>query len=161
MNNTKKTLMILAIIFNFASIGYEIYGIVKYFQTQPAMRASVAYLVFDFIDIFAVIAINVLLIICLSNGGKLFRARYSYYMSAIVLSIIMNTISLGTLFLVCTMFVSDWEWVKKDQDDKVVVDDKTEVITQTKEEKIALLREKRASGEISEEEFQRELLKLL
>ena len=98
---------------------------------------------------------------CLSNGGKLFRARYSYYMSAIVLSIIMNTISLGTLFLVCTMFVSDWEWVKKDQDDKVVVDDKTEVITQTKEEKIALLREKRASGEISEEEFQRELLKLL
>ena len=82
-------------------------------------------------------------------------------MSAIILSIIMNTISLGTLFLVCTMFVSDWEWVKTEKDDKVVVDDKTEVITKTKEQKIAQLREKRANGQISEEEFQRELLKLL
>ena len=161
MNNTKKTLIILAIICNFASIGYGIYGIVSYFQAEPALRSGVAYLVFDFIDIFAVIAINVLLIICISNGGKLFRARYSYYMSAIILSIIMNTISLGTLFLVCTMFVSDWEWVKTEIDDKVVVDDKTEVITKTKEQKIAQLREKRANGQISEEEFQRELLKLL
>lgn len=161
MNKTKKTLMILAIIFNFLSIGYAIYETVCYFLADPSVRSSVAYVVFDFIDIISIIAINVLLIMCLVNGGKLFRARYSYYMTALVISIVMNTISLGTLFLVCTMFVSDWEWIKTAKDDTIVVSENSEVVTKSREQKIAELREKRARGEISEEEFQTELLKLL
>lgn len=161
MNKTKKTLLILAIIFNFASIGWEIYNIVTYFQTSPASRTSIAYVVFDIIDIVTIIAINVLLIACLWNGGKLFRARYQYYMVAIILSIIVNLISIGTIFLICTMFVSDWEWVKPQKEDSVPVGENAEVITKTREEKIATLRAKRANGEITEEEFQKELLKLL
>lgn len=161
MNNKKKILMILAIIFNFASLGFEIYSIVSFFKAQPSTRPSVAYLVFDFIDIATIIAINVLLIICLWNGGKLFRARYGYYMTALVLSIVMNLLSLGSIMLICTMFVSDWEWVKQSKDESVQVDDKTQVITKTREEKISELRERKEKGEISEEEFQRELLKLL
>lgn len=161
MNKTKKTLLILAIIFNFASIGYEIYNIVSYFKADPATRLSVAYVVFDIIDIVVMIAVNVLLIACLWNGGKLFRARYSYYMIAIMLSIVINLLSIGTILLISTMFVSNWEWVTPKKEDAVHVDNKTEVITQTKEEKIAKLREKRANGEITEQEFQSELLKLL
>lgn len=161
MNKTKKTLMILAIIFNFASIGYEIYNIISYFRQSPATRESVAYLVFDIIDIITIIAINVLLILCLEKGGRLFRARYGCYMTAIVLSIVVNLLSLGSILLICTMFVSDWEWVKPNKDDVAWVGENSEVINQTREEKIASLRLKREKGEISEEEFQAELLKLL
>lgn len=161
MNKTKKTLLILAIIFNFASIAYEIYSIVKYFQTEPTLRSPVAYVVFDIIDIVVIIGINALLIACLWGGGKHFRARYSCYMIAIMLSILVNTLSLGTILLISTMFVSDLEWVKPEKEDTVSVGENTEVITKTKEEKIAELREKRAKGEITEQEFQSELLKLL
>lgn len=161
MNKTKKTLLILAIIFNFASVGYEIYSIVKYFQADPATRSAVAYVVFDIIDIVVILGINALLIACMWNGGKFFRTRYRCYMIAIMLSILVNTLSLGTIFLISTMFVSDIEWVKPEKDDSVPVGENAEVITKTKEEKIAELREKRAKGEITEQEFQRELLKLL
>lgn len=161
MNNTKKTLLILSIIFNFASIGYKIYCVVAWFMLAPSLRSSVADVVFYFLEIASILAVNVLLIICLWDNGKLFRARYSYYMIALVLSIVMNLFSFGTLFLICTMFVSDWQWVKPEKDDKVSLSDNVEVITKTKEEKIAQLRQKKESGQISEEEFQKELLKLV
>ena len=82
-------------------------------------------------------------------------------MIALFISIIMNLFSLATIFLVSSMFVSDWVWVKPDKDDKVVFDDKVEVITKTKEQKIQELRERKEKGEITEEQFQEELIKLL
>ncbi len=161
MNRTKKILIIFAIIFNFGSIGLQIYNIVQWFMMKPQSRTPVFYLVFDFITIIALIAVAVLLIMCLWDNGKYFRARYGCYMTALVISIIMNLFSLATIFLISTMFISDWEWTKTKEDKTVNIDKNVDVIFQTKEEKINLLRQKKERGEITEEEFQEELMKLL
>lgn len=161
MNKTKRILVIFSIIFNIFSIGWEVYDIVRYFMLEPQYRGHVFYLIFNFITIATLVAVVVLLSMVVWKGGQYYRARYSMYMTALFISIIMNLFSLATIFLVSSMFVSDWVWVKPDKDDKVVVDDKVEVITKTKEQKIQELRERKEKGEISEEEFQEELMKLL
>ena len=161
MNNKKKYLIILSIIFTLASIAYNIYGIVIWFMTASDNRRALFYLIFDFISIASLIAVVVLLILAIWGNGKYFRQRYGYYMTALVLSIIMDTLSVGTILLIITMFISDWEWIKPDKDDKVIIDDKTQVITKSREEKIKELKEMKARGEISEEEFQTRLMDLL
>ncbi len=160
MNKTKKILIIFSIIFNFASIGWQIYDIVMWFM-NPKARTPVFYLVFDFITIFALIAVAVLLIMAIWNNGKLFRARYGYYMTALVISVIMNLFSIATLFLIITMFISDWEWITPEKEKTINVGDNVDVVVKTKEQKIKELREKREKGEITETEFQEELMKLL
>ena len=55
------------------------------------------------------------------------------------------------------MFVSDWVWIKEDKDKNVIIMPQEN----SKEENIAALRAKRDRGEISNEEFQEELTKLL
>lgn len=161
MNNKKKYLIILSIIFTLASIAYEIYYVVNWFILEPQYRSSTFYLVFSFLTIASLIAVVVLLTMAIWGNGKYFRQRYGYYMTALVISIIMDTLSVGTILLIVTMFLSDWEWIKPDKDDKVIIDDKTEVITKSREEKIKELQEMKARGEISEEEFQRRLMDLL
>lgn len=161
MNNKKKYLIILSIIFTLASIAYEIYYVVNWFMLEPQYRSSTFYLVFSFLTIASLIAVVVLLTMAIWGNGKYFRQRYGYYMTALVISIIMDTLSVGTILLIVTMFLSDWEWIKPDIDDKVIIDDKTEVITKSREEKIKELQEMKARGEISEEEFQRRLMDLL
>ncbi len=161
MNNKKKYLIILSIIFTLASIAYNIYSIVLWFMTPSGNRRALFYLIFDFISIPSLIAVVVLLTMAIWGNGKYFRQRYGYYMTALVISIIMDTLSVGTILLIVTMFLSDWEWIKPDKDDKVIIDDKTEVITKSREEKIKELQEMKARGEISEEEFQRRLMDLL
>lgn len=161
MNKTKKILIILAIIFNFASIGWQIYDIVMWFMAKPQNRTPVFYLVFDFITILALLTIAVLLIMAIWQNGKLFRARYGYYMTALVISIIINLFSISTILLIATMFVSDWEWIKSEKDNTINVGDNVDVIVKTKEQKISELREKKEKGEITEEQFQEELMKLL
>lgn len=161
MNNKKKYLIILSIIFTLASIAYEIYYVVNWFILEPQYRSSTFYLVFSFLTIASLIAVVVLLTMAIWGNGKYFRQRYGYYMTALVISIIMDTLSVGTILLIVTMFLSDWEWIKPDIDDKVIIDDKTEVITKSREEKIKELQEMKARGEISEEEFQRRLMDLL
>lgn len=161
MNKTKRILVIFSIIFNILSIGWEVYDIVRYFMLEPQYRGHVFYLIFNFITIAALITVVVLLSMVVWKGGQYYRARYSLYMIALFISIIMNLFSLATIFLVSSMFVSDWVWVKPDKDDKVVFDDKVEVITKTKEQKIQELRERKEKGEITEEQFQEELIKLL
>lgn len=161
MNNKKKYLIILSIIFTLASIAYEIYYVVNWFMLEPQYRSSTFYLVFSFLTIASLIAVVVLLTMAIWGNGKYFRQRYGYYMTALVISIIMDTLSVGTILLIVTMFLSDWEWIKPDKDDKVIIDDKTEVITKSREEKIKELQEMKARGEISEEEFQRRLMDLL
>lgn len=163
MNTTKKWLIIVAIFFNFVNIGWDIYSIVTWFQTDAKIRSSVFYLVFEFIEIACCIAVIVLLTMAIWRNGKLFRQRYGYYMTALVISIIVSLLSVSTILLIITMFISDWVWISPKDDHATRVDDKTEVIPSEKErsDKIEQLRKLRDDGVITEEEFQNELMKLL
>ena len=160
MNQTKKVLIIVAIIFAFFDVAFDIYDIVRFFQTEPAYRASVYYVVFSFISLFASLAIAILLILAIWKNGSLFRVRYGMYMTALVLSIILNLFSVTTVLLVITMFLSDWVWIKPEKDKKF--ENNVERFKElSKEERIAKLRVRHDNGEISDEEFQEELTKLL
>lgn len=161
MNTTKKWLIIVAIIFNFIEIAWDIFAIVNWFKLDPNQRSSVFYVVFDFITIACCIAVAVLLIMAIWRNGKLFRQRYGYYMTALVLSIIVNLLSVSSILLIVTMFISDWVWVKPDKEKTVKVGDNVEVINETKEEKIARLKKLKEEGKISEQEYNEELMKLL
>ena len=82
------------------------------------------------------------------------------YMTALVLSIILNLFSVTTVLLVITMFLSDWVWIKPEKDKKF--ENNVERFKElSKEERIAKLRVRHDNGEISDEEFQEELTKLL
>ncbi len=69
------------------------------------------------------------------------------------------------MFLIVSIFISDWVWIKPEKEvkeDGVIIEYvKKEDKTDTKEEKIASLRKRHEKGEISDEEFQEELTKLL
>ena len=161
MNNTKKWLIIVAIFFNFVSSGWNIYSIVHWFMLDPSIRSSVFYLIFDFITVACCIAVAVLLIMAIWKNGTLFRQRYGYYITALVISIIVNLLSVSSILLIITMFMSDWVWIKPEKEKKVDVGDNVEVITKSRDEKIAELRKLKEEGKITEQEFQEELLKLL
>lgn len=161
MNKTKKWLIIVAIIFNLIETAYSIYTVVQWFMTDPDYRLPVFYVVFEFIAIACSILIDVLLVMSIWNNGKLFRQRYGYYMTAVVLSIIVNLPSVSCVLLIVTMFISDWVWINPKDDKTIPLDDKTEVIKESKEDKIARLRKLRDEGKISEEEFERQLMDLL
>lgn len=158
MNSTKKWLIITAILFNFVSIGWNIFYIVNWFKYKAS---SVFYLIWYFITIACCIAVIVLLSMAIWRNGKLFRSRYGYYMTALVISIIVNLLSVSSVLLIISMFVSDWVWITpKKYDSKVEIDEKT-VVIKNKEEEIARLRKLKDEGKISEEEFQERLMKLL
>ncbi len=158
MNQTKKILIILAIIFSLGDVAWDIYDIVTFFRAEPAIRGPVFYVIYTFISLFATISVAVLLILAIWKNGKLFRQRYGMYMSALVISMILNLFSITSILLIITMFLSDWVWIKPD---KVKEDNVVEIRPENKEEKIARLRAKHDKGEISDEEFQEELTKLL
>ena len=155
MNKTKKVLIILAAIFCIAGVGLDIYDIVAFFMSKPDARPAVFYVVFSFIEIVASVAVAILLILAVWKNGTLFRSRYGLYVTAIVISIIMNLFSISTILLIVSMFLSDWEWIKP-KEDPIVKGSQRE-----KEELISQLREKHNSGQLSDEEFQEELAKLL
>lgn len=158
MNQTKKILIITAIVFSFIDVAWSIYDIVTYFILEPQARSPVFYLIYTFIEMFASIAVAILLILSIWKNGKLFRQRYGMYMSALVISIILNLFSIASILLIITMFISDWVWIKpeKNKDDNVI-----EIKPENKESKISKLREKHDKGEISDEEYREELTKLL
>lgn len=159
MNKTKKYLIIFAIIFSFVDIAWQIYDIVRFFMTKPELRSPVFYVVLNFITIAQCITVAVLLILAIWKNGTLFKQRYGYYMTALMLSIIINLFSISSILLVVTMFISDWVWVKQTpRPEETVIEVKKEVI---REGRIAELRKKRDAGEITEEEFQEQLLELL
>lgn len=157
MNSTKKYLIITAIIFCILGIGWDIYDIVMWFMQDSTTRSAIFYLVFMFIEIACNIAVVVLLIMAIWKNGTLFRQRYGMYMTALVISIIVNLLSVSTILLIVTMFISDWVWVKPDKDESDKVDDKN----LSKEQKIELLRKELNDGKITQEQFQKELMKLL
>ncbi len=154
MNKTKKYLIITAIIFSFVDIGWQIYNIVQYFLTAPQHRSPVFYVILDFLTIATSIAVGVLLILAIWKNGTLFRYRYGYYMTALMLSIVINLFSVTSILLIITMFISDWVW-EKPKEEKVVE------IKQSREEKIANLRLQLEKGEITQEEFDQKLLEIL
>ena len=158
MNNTKKILIILAIIFSFADAGWSVYDIVTYFTAAPEARPAVFYLVYSFILVALCITTAVLLIMCIWGNGKYFRQRYGLYMTALMLSIITNLMSITAILLIISMFTSDFVWkVPKDES----LYHKPDYEIKSREEQIAELRQKKERGEITEEEFQAEILKLL
>lgn len=158
MNKTKFWLILFAIIFSFASIAWDIYDIVIYFTQEPQNRVAVFYLVFYFIDIFALIAVAVLLTMAIWKNGKLFRQRHRYYMIALMISIIVSLFSITSILLIISMFVSDMVWINPDKEKP---NQKVVSISDSREETIAKLRRKRENGEITEEQFQEEIMKLL
>lgn len=130
---------------------------------------SLEYIIYDFIDIAGQLSIIVLLTIAIWGNGKYFSSRYSLFAAAVSISICTNTFSITTLLLLIAFFTKDYVTVKpiddvyfgKDENTEQV-DDKTEVVSENNlEKKIARLREKLDRGEITEEEFKDELMKLL
>ena len=160
MNKTKFWLILFAIVFSFISVGFDIYSIVVFFLYNMQKVKPIFYLVFYFIEIFAQIVVAVLLILAIWNKGKHFRARYGYYMTSLVISLIISLFSISSILLIISMFVSDWVWVKP-KNDEFENNGKIINISDTREEKIAKLRRKRENGEMTEEEFQQEIMKLL
>jgi uncharacterized membrane protein len=157
MNKTKKYLIITAIIFSFFDVGWQIYNIVQYFSTSVQHRSPVFYVILDFLTIATSLVVGVLLILAIWKNGTLFRYRYGYYMTALMLSIVINLFSVTSILLIITMFISDWVWEKPAQgkEEKVVE------IKQSREEKIATLRLQLEKGEITQEEFDQKLLEIL
>lgn len=157
MNNTKKYLIIAAIVFSFIDAGWQIYSVVRYFLTDPIIRNPVFYVVLDFITIVQSLSVAVLLILAIWKNGKLFRQRYGLYMTALMLSIIINLFSISSILLIVSMFISDWVWVKPTDQKEVIID----ITPERKEDKIAKLRKMRDNGQITEDEFQEKLIELL
>ena len=163
MNQTKKILIILAIIFSLGSVALDIYEIVAFFGMAYANRPAVFYLVFHFLELFASLSVAVLLIVAIWGNGKYFRQRYALYMTALIISIIINLFTVSTIFLIISMFISDIVWIKPEKD-RVSSKNEGEVVVITpddKEKRIASLRRQLESGEITYEKFQEELTKLL
>lgn len=172
MNKTKKILIIFSIIFSFVNIAWEIAQIVLYFLQEPQNRNSLFYLIYDFVTIAVDVAIAVLLILAICKNGQYFRLRYGMYVTAFMLSIVFNLFSLSTIFLIASMFTSNWVWVNEDKGLSSQSNEKKETgadetlsekreSDDKKRQQIASLRALKDSGAISEEEFQKRLMELL
>ncbi|MBQ8909351.1 MAG: hypothetical protein IJY90_03600 [Clostridia bacterium] len=160
MNKTKFILIILAIVFALGDIAWSIYDVVTYFMSSPIVRDPLFYLIYEFLVIAVEIAIITLLTISIWNNGKHFRSRYGFYMTALVAAVIMNLTSLSTVLLIVTMFISDWTWIKNADESKYHKEENV-IIVPSKQEIIAQLRQKKDNGEITEEQFEEEIMKLL
>ena len=130
---------------------------------QPAnLRSPIFYYVFDIIQILAYFVCNGLLIFAISAKGLMFRARYGFYMAAVVISLILNLFSIATILLIVTLFLSDMFWVKPDKNPTAFDAPQTEAnSTESKEKKIEKLRKLKEEGKITEEEYNDKLLELL
>lgn len=159
MNSTKKALIITAIILNFLSVALEIYFVVRNFLLPAHERVAIFYVVFDILQAVAYLICNGLLIYSIANNGAFFRVRYGFYMTAIVISMILNLFSVATILLIITLFLSDIVWVKPEKEKTTVVDEGGSI--KNKEKEIERLRKLKEEGKITELEYQEELMKLL
>ena len=157
MNNTKKILIILAIVFALGDLAWRIYYLTDYFMLAPADRAPLFYAIFEIIDIVAIIAEMVLLSMAVWANGKYFQNRYGLYVTAFMIAVIVNLLSLSTVLLIASLFTSNIVWIKEKEGAAPGI----EVINETKEEKILKLRKLRDDGRISQEEFEKEIADLL
>lgn len=157
MNNTKKILIILATVLALGDLAWKIYYVVNYFMQAPQNRASIFYVVFEFIDIVAIVAEMVLLSIAVWDNGKYFGSRYGFYVTAFMLAVIFNLLSISTILLIASMFTSNMVVVNEKEE----VAPGVEIIEETKEEKIIRLRKNRDEGKITQEEFEKQMADLL
>lgn len=164
MNKTKRILIIVAIVLNFISCALNLYlGIL--FLLPPITSINIFYAIYQFLGVLAYVATSVLLLYSISNGGKNFKRRYNCYMTAVILSFLLNLFSVSSILLFITLFLPDIVWVKPHDDvyfvkEDEVKDEKT-MSEREKERKIAALRKLKEEGKITEEEFKEELFKLL
>lgn len=155
MNNTKRALIITAIILNILNIGLNIYLIVSYFMLPSIEREPLFYTIFDILQIVAFMISTGFLIYSIAGGGKYFQKRYGFYMTSVMIGLILNLFSASTIILIITMFISDMVWIKPEED-KSASETKSD-----KERKIEELRRLKEEGKITEKEFEDELIKLL
>ena len=166
MNNTKRGLLIAVIVLNFLNAALDIYFIVRAFLAGVYTQGTIANLVFDFLEVVGLLTSAGLLIYAISNGGRFFRERNTYYMSAVIISLCSSMFTISSILLLITLFISDIVWVKPIDDvyfgeEEKKEPEKKEMKEGEKERKIKQLRELRDKGVITEEEFKESLMKLL
>lgn len=169
MNKTKRGLIIAAIVMNFLSIALNVYITVRGILTlieNPYEALVWAYVIYQILGVFAYIATAGLLIYSIADKGLHFRQRNGYYMSAVILSVFLNLFSVSSVLLLITLFMSDWVWVKPQDDVYFEKEEKreeksTEAKDRERARKIDALRKLKEEGKITEEEFNEQLFKLL
>ncbi len=165
MNGTKRGLIIAAIVMNFLSIALNVYlainGILILID-NPYEALIWMYVIYEILGVFAYVVTAGLLIYSIADHGLHFRQRNGYYMTAVILSLFLNLFSISSMLLIITMFLSDWVWVKPQDDAYFKKEEKAEE-NKDKEraKKIDTLRKLKAEGKITEEEFNEQLFKLL
>ena len=157
MNKTKQILIILSIVLALGDLAWSIYYVATYFMLPASDRVSLFYVIFEFIDIVAIIAEMVLLSLAVWGNGKYFVARHGLYVTAFMIAVIFNLLSISTVLLIVSMFVSNVAVAKETEE----IAPGVEVIEETKEEKIIRLRKNRDDGKISQEEFEKQMAELL
>ena len=103
MNNTKRALIITAIILNILNIGLNIYLIVSYFMLPSIEREPLFYTIFDILQIVAFMISTGFLIYSIAGGGKYFQKRYGFYMTSVMIGLILNLFSASTIILIITL----------------------------------------------------------
>lgn len=159
MNNTKRVLIIIAIIFNFISACLDIWFVTDLFLYYQLNQWAIVNIIYYFISIFASFAGAGCLIYAIANKGQFFRQRHGYFVTAVIISVCTSFFSVSTVLLLIASWIPDIVWVRP-QDDVYFQSEKPKEDT-SKEEKIARLRKLRDDGLITEEEFKEELFKLL
>lgn len=157
MNKTKQILIILAIVLALGDLAWSVYYVTTYFMLPSADRVSLFYVIFEFIDIVAIIAEMVLLSLAVWGNGKYFVARHGFYVTAFMIAVIFNLLSISTVLLIVSMFISNMVVAKESEE----IAPGVEVIEETKEEKIKRLRKNRDDGKISQEEFEKQMADLI
>lgn len=155
MNEIKKALIIAAIVLNIINVGLNIYFVVTYFMLPEIEREPLFYTIFEILQAVAFLVSAIFLIYSIADNGKSFQKRYGFYMTSVMIGLILNLFSASTIILIITMFISDMVWIKPEED-KSASEMKSD-----KEKKIEHLRKLKEEGKITEKEFEDELIKLL
>ncbi len=169
MNNTKRALIICAIVTCFLSAATNLFFLIRGVVLNWEVGFSsyeIFSIVYEALRMAALLVSAGLLIYSISNKGQLFNSRRSYYMAGVIICVCISLFSVPSILLVISLFQSDMVWVKPVDDvyfgeEKKEEKPEKELSDKERERKIANLRKLRDNGDITEEEFKEELLKLL
>ncbi len=166
MNKSKRLLLIAVIVLNFinaaSNIGFAIYRLVL----GDIMGYSLFSVIYDFISAAAFLTSAGLLIYAIAGKGEFFRARSAYYYAAITITLCLGLVSIPSILLIVTLFMSDMIWVKPHDDvyfghSENIEQQPKGMSDKEKERKIAELRKLKENGIITDEEFKEKLMELL
>lgn len=165
MNNTKRKLIIWAIVLNFVMASAILYmyitGVISLAKLDPTEFVTMSkgqyiasYTISYAVEFLAMLASPILLLISIAGKGMHFQKRKKLYIAAIFINVFINLISVATLLLVISYFkYLDIEVIKEE--------DVVEISEDDLKDKIAKLRKLKDDGVISEEEFKEQIMKLL